>query len=68
MDIVRAFEAASGKAVPYRIVSRRPGDVAACYSDPSKAARELVWKAKRGLSEMMQDSWHWQQINPNGYR
>lgn len=68
LDMVRAFEAASGRTVPYRIDPRRPGDIATCYSDPSKAERELGWKAKRGLPEMMRDAWRWQQMNPNGYR
>jgi len=68
LDMVRAFEAASGKPVPYRISLRRPGDIASCYADPTKAARELGWKAKRGLPEMMRDAWRWQQMNPNGYR
>ena len=68
LDMVRAFEAASGKQVPYRISPRRPGDIATCYSDPSKAERELGWKVKRGLPEMMRDAWRWQQMNPNGYR
>jgi UDP-glucose-4-epimerase len=68
LDMVRAFEAASGKPVPYRISPRRPGDIATCYSDPSKAERELGWKAKRSLSDMMRDAWRWQQMNPNGYR
>ena len=68
LDMVRAFEAASGRPVPYRIAPRRLGDIATCYSDPSKAERELGWKAKRGLPEMMRDAWRWQQMNPNGYR
>lgn len=68
LDMVRAFEAASGKPVPYRISPRRPGDIATCYSDPSKAERELGWKAMRGLPEMMRDAWRWQKMNPNGYR
>jgi len=68
LDMVRAFEDASGKLVPYRIAPRRPGDIATCYADPTKAARELGWKAKRGLPEMMRDAWRWQQMNPNGYR
>ncbi len=67
LDMVRAFEAASGRPVPYRISPRRPGDIATCYSDPSKAERELGWKAKRCLPEMMRDAWRWQQLNPNGY-
>jgi UDP-glucose 4-epimerase len=68
LDMVRAFEAASGKAVPYRIAPRRFGDIATCYADPSKAARELAWTAKRDLSEMMRDAWRWQLMNPSGYR
>lgn len=66
--MVSAFEAASGRPVPYRISPRRAGDIATCYSDPSKAERELGWKAKRDLPEMMRDAWRWQQMNPNGYR
>ncbi len=68
LDMVRAFEDASGKPVPYRIAPRRPGDIATCYADPTKAARELAWKAKRGLPEMMRDAWRWQKMNPDGYR
>jgi UDP-glucose 4-epimerase len=68
LDMVRAFEQASGCTVPYRIAPRRPGDIAVCYADPSKAAREIGWQAKRGLSEMMRDAWRWQSMNPNGYR
>jgi len=68
LDIIRAFEAASGKVVPYRITSRRAGDIATCYADPTKAERELGWKAQRGLVEMMRDAWRWQSMNPNGYR
>lgn len=68
LEMVRAFEAASGKPVPHRVVPRRPGDIAICYADPAKAARELGWKARRGLDEMMRDAWRWQQQNPNGYK
>ena len=68
LDMVRAFEAASGKPVPYRVAPRRPGDIATCYADPAKAERELGWKARRGLDEMMRDAWRWQSMNPNGYR
>jgi UDP-glucose 4-epimerase len=68
LEILRAFEKASGKSVPYRIAPRRPGDIAACYADPSKAERELCWKAQRSLDEMMRDMWRWQQLNPNGYK
>jgi len=68
LDMVRAFEAASGKPVPYRVAPRRPGDIATCYADPAKAERELGWKAQRGLDEMMRDAWRWQRMNPDGYR
>ncbi len=68
LGMVRAFEAASGRQVPYRIAPRRPGDIASCYADPSKAEREFGWKAVRGLPEMMRDAWRWQEINPDGYR
>ncbi len=68
LEMVRAFELASGKPVPHRVVPRRPGDIAICYADPAKAARELGWKARRGLDEMMRDAWRWQQQNPNGYQ
>jgi UDP-glucose 4-epimerase len=67
LEMIRAFEAASGKPVPYKIVPRRAGDVAQCWADPGKALRELSWKAKRGLAEMMQDTWRWQEGNPAGY-
>ena len=68
LEMVRAFEAASGKPVPYRVAPRRPGDIATCYADPTKAERELGWKARRGLDEMMRDAWRWQSMNPDGYR
>jgi UDP-glucose 4-epimerase len=66
--MLSAFEAASGKKVPYRFSPRRPGDVAICYADFSKAKIELGWSAKRGLEDMMRDAWRWQQMNPNGYK
>jgi UDP-glucose 4-epimerase len=68
LEMVRAFEAASGKPVPYRVAARRPGDIATCYADPAKAERELGWNARRGLNEMMRDTWRWQTINPDGYK
>lgn len=68
LEMVKAFEKASGKPVPYKIVARRPGDIAACYADPAFAAKELGWKAERGLTEMTRDAWKWQRENPNGYR
>ena len=67
LDVVKAFEKASGVKVNYKIVDRRPGDIATCYSDPSKALAELGWKAERGIEEMCEDSWRWQSQNPNGY-
>lgn len=67
LDVVKAFEKASGVKINYKIVERRPGDVAVCYSDPSKAFEELGWKAERGIDEMCADSWRWQSQNPNGY-
>ena len=67
LEVVRAFEAASGRRVPYDIVARRPGDVAACYADPSRAAALLGWRATRGLDAMCRDAWRWQQSNPQGY-
>ena len=67
LDVVKAFEKASGKKIPYTIMPRRAGDIATCYSDPSKAARELGWKAERGIEEMCEDSWRWQSQNPDGY-
>lgn len=67
LDIVKAFEKASGVKIPYVIAPRRPGDIATCYSDPSKALRELGWKAERGIEEMCEDTWRWQKNNPDGY-
>ena len=67
LDIVRAFSKASGVEIPYHIKPRRPGDVPACYADPSKAREELGWTAQRGLEEMCEDSWRWQKNNPKGY-
>lgn len=67
LDMVKAFELASGKQVPYQIVERRPGDIAECWADPSKAMRDLEWKADRTLEEMTTDTWRWQSNNPQGY-
>ena len=67
LDIVKNFEAATGVKIPYVIKARRPGDIATCYSDASKAERELGWKAENGIREMCADSWRWQSQNPNGY-
>lgn len=68
LQLVKAFSKASGKEIPYKIAPRRAGDVAICYADPSKANRELNWKAERTLEQMCEDSWRWQKNNPKGYR
>jgi len=67
LDMIHAFEDASGRAVPYEIVGRRPGDIATCYADPQRARRELDWSAALGIEEMVRDTWHWQTQNPQGY-
>ena len=67
LDVVKAFEEATGKEVPYEIVDRRPGDAAAVYADPSKAKNELNWEAQKDLIEMCRDAWNWQTKNPNGF-
>lgn len=67
LDIVKAFEAASGQKVPYALKPRRAGDIAVCYADPAKAAAEIGWVAQRDLPTMMVDAWRWQSRNPNGY-
>ena len=68
LQIVKAFEAASGKKVPYVIKPRRPGDIAECWADPALAATELHWKAERGIEKMCEDLWRWQSQNPYGYK
>ncbi len=68
LDMVQAFERASGKEVPYCIAPRRSGDIATCYADPSYAKETLGWEAKKGIDEMCEDSWRWQSMNPNGYK
>lgn len=67
LQVVAAFEKACGKKIPYEIKPRRAGDIATCYSDASKAKRELGWVAERGLDEMCEDAWRWQSMNPNGF-
>jgi len=67
LDMVHAFEKASGRKVPYRIVARRPGDIATCYADPALAAELLGWQAQFGIEKMCEDSWRWQINNPDGY-
>jgi len=67
LDMIKAFEKASGKSIPYQIVERRPGDIAACYAAPQKARTELGWQATHTLEDMAESSWKWQSTNPNGY-
>lgn len=67
LDLVHTFEAVNGVKIPYEIVDRRPGDIATCYADVTKAKEELGWEAKLSLEDMVRDSWNWQQKNPNGY-
>lgn len=65
--MVKAFEKASGRKVPYKIVERRAGDIAECYADPAYAKKVLGWEAKRDIDEMCEDSWRWQSQNPQGF-
>ncbi|MGN1118003.1 MAG: UDP-glucose 4-epimerase GalE [Acutalibacteraceae bacterium] len=67
LDIVKTFEKVNEIKIPYVIAPRRPGDIATCYSDPTKALNELGWKAERNLEDMCRDTWRWQSTNPNGY-
>jgi UDP-glucose 4-epimerase len=67
LEMIDAFSRASGQPVPYSIVDRRPGDIAACYADPSRAGAELGWQAEYGLAQMCEDTWRWQQQNPDGF-
>ena len=68
LDVVKAYEKACGKEIPYEIKPRRAGDIATCYCDAAKAKEELGWVAERGIEEMCEDSWRWQSANPDGYR
>ena len=68
LELVNAFEKITGKKIPYKIVPRRPGDIAACYADPKKAANELNWKTEFGINEIVKDTWNWQTNNPDGYK
>jgi UDP-glucose 4-epimerase len=68
LEVVRAFEKASGKTIPYKITARRPGDIATCYADPSLARTLLGWEAHLDLEQMCRDAWGWQCANPDGYR
>jgi UDP-glucose 4-epimerase len=67
LEVVAAFAKASGRPVPYKVLSRRPGDVAACWADPARARELLGWSAQLGLARMCQDSWRWQSMNPQGF-
>ncbi|MEF9896598.1 MAG: GDP-mannose 4,6-dehydratase, partial [Clostridia bacterium] len=67
-EMVKAFSKASEKEVAYKIVGRRPGDIAMCYANADKAKAELGWEAQYELDEMCEDSWRWQSSNPNGYK
>lgn len=68
LEMIKAFEDASGRKVAYKIGPRRPGDIAECYADPKLAKEELGWVAERGIKEMCEDGWRWQSNNPNGYK
>ena len=67
LDMVKAFEESSGNTIAYKVVDRRPGDIATCYADPAYAKEILGWQAERGLQEMCEDTWRWQSQNPQGY-
>jgi UDP-glucose 4-epimerase len=67
LELVAAFERASGKQVPYQVVARRPGDIASCYADPTLAKELLGWQAELGVDAMCEDNWRWQAGNPRGY-
>ncbi len=68
LEVVAAYQRASGRPIPYEIVARRPGDIAACYADPSLAASQLGWRAQYGIERMCEDSWRWQSMNPDGFQ
>ena len=68
LEMVRAFQRASGQTINYRVVPRRSGDIASCYADTRKSAERLKWQAEHNLDDMMRDLWRWQSLNPNGYR
>ena len=68
LELVHAFEKANKLTVPYKIVGRRAGDIDECYCSPEKSRRELGWTAQYNVEDMCRDSWHWQTMNPNGYR
>ena len=68
LEVVKMFEQASGRPIPYQIAPRRPGDVAQCYADPALAQRLLGWCSERTLADMCTDAWRWQSGNPDGYK
>jgi UDP-glucose 4-epimerase len=68
LDIIKAFESATGMPIKYKITDRRPGDIASCYADPTKALELYGWKTEKGIEEMCKDSWNWQSNNPEGYK
>ena len=68
LEIVQAFELASGRSVPYKIAPRRSGDIASCYADPQQACELLGWRAERGIGAMCADTWRWQSGNPQGFK
>lgn len=68
LELVQAFEKVNGVPVPYKIVDRRPGDVATCYANADKALTELNWKTEKTIEDMCRDTWNWQSKNPNGYK
>ena len=67
LEVLAAFQRASGLEIPHRVVARRPGDVACVWADPAKARRELGWEATRDIDQMCADAWRWQAANPDGY-
>ena len=67
LEALKSFEKVSGKKIPYKIVGRRSGDIAACFADPTKANKELNWSAEHDLDRMVADAWRWQRNNPKGY-
>ena len=67
LEMISAFEKVSGRKIPYRIIDRRPGDIAECYADPSKAEQDLGWRTERGIEDMCADTWRWQSQNPKGF-
>jgi len=67
LELIAAYEKASGRPVPYDIVARRPGDIDSCYADPAKALADIGWQATRDLAAMCEDSWRWQSMNPRGF-